>query len=459
MKGENLLHAMDGIDEAILEKSINTTKKPRQRAWLPAIAACLALILGIGLLWPKAPASLYQLPQVRPLENAGSHSILGLRYEGTEPQDTGKFTVVSPQDLFHQSPVVLARAVEVLPDVYASIPAYGLGSIYRWRIFKLEIIDPLDSGLEGPLWFGIPEGYYQDLTAYDSLLLSLSLQGFDHTLKNTTSGSLQAFDRFYADPIPYHGDTVAFTDGIFDESLWSQGYWADPPYFYFSAYKDLDRELNTLIVHRGSTVEDALAVIEARRSEPDFVLRDNYVLSPAAQAAMDSLDPDFIGTGLAWGPDYKERYLEYTRYIGGCLTNEYVLIHPETGEMLYSDARFEAGDLEGLPDLRAFTEELVLDAQPLPPDEIRGQLLYRAAYAWYEKTEKGVLAFVKVVWYHDSLDTRQAYVVYDDLYLAVTLEGAQVCSRQEMASLLGPGNDNLDYFADLEGTIHMLWKY
>ncbi len=458
MKGKDLLYALDGIDESILKKNMEQQRKQLPGIWIPAIAACLALLIGIGLLWPRILENPYAFLQAKPLDPAINFQHIGLRYEGTEPQDTGKVSVISPQSLFHEYPVVLARAVKVLPEVYAPLPTYGTGHIVRWRIFQLEIIDPLDSGLEGPLWFGLPEDYYQDLTAWDTLLLSLHLQGYDYTLYDTENGNLKTFERFYADPIPYHGDTVAFTDGVFDESLWNHGLWADPPYFPFSAFEELDRAANALIVRRGATLEDTLIIIEQRRAEADFKMRGNYLLSPAAQSAMDSLDPSFLSTGFDWGQNYKERYIKYTRYVAGCPTNEFVLIHPETGEVIRSESCFGAADLENLPDLGSFVAELDLDALQLEPDEIRGRRLYRAAYGWYEKTGDGILAFVKIIWYHESTDTRQAYVVYDDLFLTVTLDNTEARSRQEMQALLGKGNDNLDWFDDREGPIHMLWK-
>ncbi len=455
MNGKKLLQAMDGIDDAFVKEAM-AERKPRRR-WLPALAACLAAVLLIGLLLPQQLSGTGDLliPQLQSVDL--SRVSIALRWEGAVPEENGKTSVVSPQAYFHLNPVIVARAVEVLPETYEDLPTYGAEIIRRWRIFRLEILDPLDSGLTGDIWFALPEEYYQDLTAWDTLLLSMQLQGLDHTLQDPETATLKTFDRLYYDPIPYHGNTVAFTEGVFDESLWSQGLWRDPRWFPTSAYKDLTRTLNSLIVHRGSTLEEALAEIEVRRAESGYTPPDPTV-PQAVLNAMDSLDDSFLGTGfrLRAEDEYKIPYLEYTRYLGGCMTNEYVLIHPQTGEILRSDSRFEAADLEKLPDLYAYMMDLDWDTFELVPDEDRGQLLYRAMYGWYEKTADGVLAFVKVVWYHES---ERAYVVYDDLYLQVTLQGADALTRQQMRDLLGESNANIPRYDDKEGPIHMLWKY
>ncbi len=450
MRGEDLLQALDDLPEDILNKNI---KPPRRRLWIPALAACLALVIGLGaLLWPRTPDTTLSIPRLDP---ANSLNGLGFRAEGQEPEAGGKVSVIAPQGYFHKCTVVVVRAVEALPDVYEDMPAYAPGQIRRWRIFRLEIVDALDSGLTGDLLYAIPEAYYQDLTAWDTLLLSIAQNLLDYTLKNTTDGSLLTLESLYVDGSPYHGEIVAFRNGVFDESLWSKGLWADPPYFPFSAYQELDREGNCLIVRRGSTLEEALAVIEARRAESDH--RVPLVnLSVQALAAAESMEEAFVGTGYKWDPAYQHRYLGYTRYIGGCPTNEYATIDPQTGEVCYSEVRFTPEDLEALPDLSAYMDTLDLSSLELPYDADRGALLYRAVYGWYEKTETGVRAFVKVTWYHES---SEALVVYDDLFLEVTLEGVQVRSRMEMRDILGQENENLPHFITKEGPVHLMWKY
>ncbi len=446
MKGEDLLKAMDGIDEGILAE---TMKEKKPRRWLlPALAACLALVIGITALAQPGAAN---IPRLDP---ANSLNGVALRVEGQEPQETGKAMYVSPQGYFHTSPVVVARAVEVLPDVYQDMPEYGETQLVSWRIFRMEVVDSLDSGLSGSFWFGIPVEYDQDLTAWDTLLLSLQVRGYAYTLRNTADGSLRELDCFFADGSPHHGDIVAFQEGVFDESLWSQGLWADPLYVPWSAYEELDREHNTLIVHRGSTLSEALAEIQARRSQADYVESTVAVPSPQALAAMESLGEGYVGTGMQWGYREEPDHVQFTRYLGGCPTNEYALVNLETGEVIYSEVRFMAEDLEDLPDLSAYMDTLDLDSLELVPDADRGELLYRAVYGWYEKTPQGVKAFVKVTWYHDST---KAIVVYDDLFLQVSLEGVRQRTRQEMTQLLGEGNPNLPWYTQ-EGPIHKMWK-
>ncbi len=80
--------------------------------------------------------------------------------------------------------------------------------------------------------------------------------------------------------------------------------------------------------------------------------------------------------------------------------------------------------------------------------------LYWEVRGWYEKTRDGVRAFIKVTWYHES---KQAILVYDDLFLEVTLEGVQSRTRQEMVDILGRFNGNVPH-DHKEGPIHLIWK-
>ncbi len=468
MKGNDILQAMDSIDEAIVAECMEA-KRPGLR-WLPALAACLAVILLVGILLPRSPVQLSQpsqstqpIPSTQPTQPGPVVTPLQMafRWEGAMPQANSQNMVIAPQYYFHRYPVVVARAVEVLPDTYEELPTCSTSEIKRWRIFRMEVLDPLDSGLTGEFWFGLPEEAYQDLTAWDTLLLSLRVRYLDLSLRNTGSNSLETFEAFCRDPNPDHGDIVAFKDGVFDDQLWRHTLWADPPFFPTSAYWELLRGNNSLIVGFGSTLEDALAVIEERRAQSGDTPTD-LTVPDAVLTAMESLDDSFLGTGVQYKLENKVSvpYIYYTRYIGGCATNEYALIHPKTGEIHYSDTRFTDADLENLPDLAAFVQALDWDDLELTPFEKRGERLYRSAFGWYQKTEDGVLAFVKVTWYHASTEGGKMSVVYDDLFLQVTADGTEVMTRQQMLGILGMGHALMPpYFHTEEGPIHLRWMY
>ena len=72
---------------------------------------------------------------------------------------------------------VVAKAIEEV-GVYETLNAYGSTQTHSYRIFAMQVIDPLESGMEtglqGTFFYLLPSYLQGDLTQYDALLISMT---------------------------------------------------------------------------------------------------------------------------------------------------------------------------------------------------------------------------------------------------------------------------------------------
>lgn len=342
-----------------------------------------------------------------------------------------------PPFTFHCTAInVVARAVKEMPGIYESLPLYGQNTRpSAYRLFQMEIMDPLESGMEGMFYYLLPAKLEGDLTRYDALLLSMGQLEYRSVLKH--EGKLTAFDYLFTDTwdTPELGDIIPFSDGVFDESLWQEKSWI---YGYQFGKKDLDRGGEELLVSRGSTLEEALARRETRLREEipgvSATLRIYETEDPAVREALDHLAPFQNGVFVP-GSGHT-----YRRYINGCATNEWVTVDFETGAVTASDYRFTAEDMEGLPNIWQYIDELDLATiQPGHTDPTGKILGDHAAVGWYEKTATGIYAVVRISWRHyEKVEHTYAWLeYYDETFLILEGDGSRPVTREELIALIG----------------------
>ena len=138
-----------------------------------------------------------------------------------------------------------------------------------------------------------------------------------------------------------------------------------------------------------------------------------------------------------------------TRYINGFATNEYVSIYnkiskdgEETQSCRYSKSHFDEEDLNRLPNLKAAFDAVTaaLEEGKITPPHIvnTDELNLRGSgvFAWYAKTEDGVLGIVRVSWGYAKESSPWANLVaFDDMYFVVEY-GADGCVSVDRDSLL-----------------------
>lgn len=359
----------------------------------------------------------------------------------------------------HQSPpsfgftmeyvAVVAKAVEELGAVYESLNSYGSIYIYEYRVYKMEVVDSLESGLEGEFYYALPSYLKGDLTEYDSLLMAMSQLPKGHILKNIETNSLQAFDKLFTAPAPEMGNITAFTEGVFDESLWQDPSWL---YGYQFAKQALDGvwENEAMFVKRGTSLEEALASFKAYKEEyfssgwytaPKYEPYDYKTEDARAQAEYMKPFENGVFNPVSFGTDD----VYYFRYIGGIPTNQWVCINTRTESVLESEYAFEDEDFSNLPDLAAYVAALKLeDIQPKHMDVEGKKEIYNYVTAWYEKTDSGVYSFVKVSWHYASQDYRYDY--YDERFYIISEDGAEEISREALVAIVGDDNSNVSKY-------------
>ncbi len=352
--------------------------------------------------------------------------------------------------------ILTARAVEALPDTYETLVSYGSTGKTKYRIYRMEIVDPLDSGLSGEFYYVMYEYIFCDLTKYDKLLMAVTpySDGNNIVFCNTSTNELTSFSLLFycASWSPEYWTILPFTNDVFDESLWldnpkwkyvyDQVAWQldEPDDYDHSAYGDdiFVDVYNEIYVRHGSTYDAAVEKIRTFRAKylaavtgdkEYYNLKIHEYTSPKAVLALEYMKPFVNGV-----------FSDGVRYINGCPTNEYYRIMLQNGvETVYqSKYKFEAADMENLIDVAAYVESLDLSALTAPhinTAEIgKIEKSYCSAAGWYEKTDRGVECMVKVYWVYRT----DSWSVYkDDMYIRLTSDGAMVLTREEAKELLG----------------------
>jgi len=342
---------------------------------------------------------------------------------------------------------VVARAVEEYPNTYETLNEYGSVQTHEYRLFRMEVMDPLQSGMEGTFFYLLPIHLKGDLTQYDALLISMFQLPKNYVLRN--GDQVTAFEYLFADPYdePQLGNIIAFTDGVFDESLWQDRSWF---YGYQFAERMLDEDNGDLLVSRGSTLEEALQRREVQIEEwgeraKIVQVRHYDFQTEAAQDAMAYLQPFENGVFVPeriishYRQDYRIR-----RFINGCPTNEWIHIDSEEETVTASQYRFEDADYENLPDISAYIASLDLSQIAPQNTDTEGKvLIYNSAAGWYEKTENEIYAIVRIAWrYFQEGDVYTQY--YDETFILLDKTGDHIISREELIELIGE-NRNISH--------------
>jgi hypothetical protein len=347
----------------------------------------------------------------------------------------------------HTQLAVQAKAVECLPDTYCRM---GTSREYRLILFETQEVIHGEDGLPDRFLYWLPAYLYVDMTAYDCLILALShVSAGNFVVYNRTQGKAESFSlRVFGDyqDIPELGNIIAFTDGIFDESLWQTESWY---YGYQFARYDLENNKGDLVVYRGDTLEKAKENIRKDIEEWKEHLGDRYSApglytptfdSPEAQAVLDYVKP-FENGVFAESLNYASEHV-FTRYLGGYVTNEQYRVHSQTGEVLESGVRFTEDD--HMVDLSLPIGELAAayaEEAPLPPHtDPEGKTLYslwiRGAYV---KTDEGVYGIIVTNWFYGVMVddfTRHDYRDQAFLLFEPGSSEARSATREEIEALV-----------------------
>ncbi len=481
MKTPRIVTAVGQIDDELISGAACDAVVMKRNPWLKwgAIAACLAIIAGAIFVLPMLRGDEPgEIPDtgttndpgiVSPPNNnytpiifdatASPEQLSGSSLEfivGTSTSIEVGVDAVPPKFEFSEGIAVKAKVVKNYPDQYYKL---DVSSSYRpeaYRLIQMETLEVI-SGNNVPQYFLylIPDYVYVDMSVYDSLLISMSQIGLEnYVLRNGTQNKVESFELLiFADrqDNPELGNIIAFSDGIFDESLWQNYTWL---YGYqFGRYYLDHPEHGDLVVARGDSESTVISAIKKQYEDwygDNYQARSVKTLNFTTQAAKDAIEyvkPFANGVFSQWYSPYSQNgELIFRRYINGCQTEETIRIDLLTEEVTYSEVRYTKEDMEQMENISAHLAQMATEyAQqlPTPPhtDPAGKKLLCLNLYAWYVKVDGKMYGVIKTAWrYADKDDWYIQY--YDDSYVLydMTESTATDISRDDLVKIVGTRN-------------------
>ena len=484
MKSKDLLHALNDIDEDLIAEAEKQSKR-RMPVWIAVSAAVICLLAGALILLPmlkKQPTSTSELPSLE--KPSPSVSTDKMAYEPIFEEHSGsalKFVVGNsaeiPEGGSSEPPsfefslygyIVKAAAIKSYPDTYHCLDDLDASPDKEptsYRLIEFETLEVIrGEGIPDRFLYLLPAYLFVDMTAYDSLLLTMGQLGTEqYVLRNDTQSSMEALEYpvFWDGPdnLPQLGSIIAFSEGVFDESLWKTESWR---FGYQFAANQLDLEDSTLIVYRGCSEEEALIKLRDRIKKQNVskggrVVSLEYFSSKTAKEALAYVKPFENGVfvqAMRWVYENGKntRKLVFTRFVNGCQTEETVTIDLDSEEVLYSEIRYSKEEIRQMENLSLRIERLAQAYAEKLPDPPRftpesGKLSCLNLYGWYVKKDGKIYGIVKTVWLYrvnmgDLGSTDTLYYYYDDLYTVYDASSAtmQNLSRDTMLEQFGKRN-------------------
>ena len=466
MKKNGFIRAVGYVDDGIIEKYFEEEKKlsedadkKRRTLWvvLAASLAVIMIVLPVAAISARAITDnrVSQRDEFEPLyiDTNFSREIL----TGTPSAYLAGTSASSdsagdpPYAGFATDGIVLkVRAQSSLPDVYCKLNVsseYPPAS-YRIILFKtLEVI----RGINVPdvFFYLMPEHCFVDLTVYDSLFISMSQVGTDgFVMKNSTLNVMESLDLPVFEDTqgnPVLGDIIAFSGGVFDESLWQNESWR---YGYQFLKYELDNNDPYLVVYRGC--DEKYTANKIREDEwfyePEVISLN--LKTEKATEALEYVKPFVNGVfsqQITYVPGVGNNAVLYRRYINGCETEETVMIDLVTEEVYYSEERYTEEDLSYIEDIAKHIQNSALEYAEIPPLPSRfdAEGKVRSAlnlYGWYAKVDGEIYGVIKTVWIYYDNDYQVRY--YDDSYTVYNARRAlrKIVSRDELIELVGDRN-------------------
>lgn len=487
MNSKHILYALNGIDQDMILDAEQKRSRQKPPRWIRvvAVAAVICLVgLSVGtvmFVWKQsqppvdtpeseqpetgttAPAPDDPSPafdtMVSP-ETLGGSALEFVIGSSAFPYSNGG-DACPPDFSFDSSGIIVkATVVENLPDVYYMLDVSSTFQPTAYRLVELHT-EQVIQGENVPSYFLylIKESLFVDLSVYDSLLISMVQVGTEsYVMRNSTLNQIQAFSLpvfgDYEDH-PDLGNMIAFTDGIFDESLWQTPSWI---YGYQFGRRDLDEQSDRLVVFRGCTEEEAIQAItrDIQANGVSHSLLPSVVSlqfkTEEARAALDYVKP--FENGVFSQTLQGHAAILFRRFIHGCQTEETVTIDLLTEEVTYSSVRYTEEDIARMADISDYISgQAAAYAEQLPTpshtDTDGKKLASLSLYGWYVKVGDAVYGVVKTVWiYRDEDGWRMVY--YDDAYTLCDLDSDTMrsISRDELLALTGDRNVYLDEWGE-----------
>ena len=351
---------------------------------------------------------------------------------------------------------VKAKVVKNYPDTYHKLGTGSESTPGAYRLIELETLEVIvGENIPHRFLYLIPAYYYVDMTVYDSLIISMKQLGIEnYVIKNVTKNQMEAMELLifsdYHDQ-PVLGNVIAFSGGVFDESLWETKSWF---YGYQFARRKLENpDFNDLVVARGMTERGVIDNIKARAKDlnpsgyrkataftPDFKTQE-------AIDAMDFVKPFANGVfSQSYEPYAGNGLLIFTRYINGCETEEVITVDIVTEEVTYSEVRYTVADMRRMENISAHVAEMAAEyaaKSPTPPhiDPKGKELMCLNLYAWYVKKGDRLYGVIKTAWRYQKEGDRYTQY-YDEAYRLFDMSTGTALNmpRDTLVNIVGDRN-------------------
>ena len=482
MKTPRIVTIVGQIDDELISGAACEAVVMKRNPWLKwgAIAACLAIIAGAIFVLPLlrgddpgeipgtgttgdpgiiSPSNNNHTPIIFDAtaspEQLSGNSLEFIVGTSTSIGD-GQPDAVPPAFQFSHGIAIKAKVVKNYPDTYYKLDVRSEYYPTAYRLIQMETVEVINgNNVPQQFLYLIPEYVYVDMSVYDSLFISMSQLGAEnYVLRNGTQNKVEFFELpIFADyqDHPELGNIIAFSDGIFDESLWQNYTWL---YGYqFGSYYLDHPEYSDLVVARGdseSTVRFAIQQQYEKWGGSNYQAPSVITLNFKTQAAKDAIEyvkPFANGVFSQFYSPYSQNgELIFRRYINGCQTEETIKIDLLTEEVTYSEVRYTKEDLQQIENISVHLSKKATEygkQLPTPPhtNPEGKELLCLNLYAWYVKVDGKMYGVIKTAWiYQEKEDWYIQY--YDDSYILydMTASTATDIARDDLIKIVGTRN-------------------
>ena len=468
MSKDKLTDAIGGIGDDLIAEA--KARKPVMLYWrrIVAVAACLTIIASLcymfipGIHWQDSPAKpkphIIQISASTPTTPHNqiiSTSPLRLsapvpyqRYEGyIVPNPSGSGQLARSWYGF----VVHVKALEVLPDTY-------LVNQSRYRLVKMQTLDTFfGENMMEIFYYLVEEQYVTDFCRYDSLILfSIRQCSYENQiLYNETKECYEVCEYPLFDDYP-DARIYPITDGIFDISLWKSN---DAWLAHMAS--DLERITEYGEDYYCIGINSDVATMTSKLLSGKYKPNNGHEKSArtlstceceAVQQILGYVEPFNNGIYIAsignkaTEAGKGDTFFEYTRYIDGYPTNEYIGIYCSLEKHghrhIDSVEKFTDADLQRLPDLAAALKAVTqaYDNGEITPPHIELQESYipigYSIEGRYSKSNGNVYGIIRIDWTFGDMTDYD--FLNDDKYYLISYGSNEVTSieRDDVLALL-----------------------
>ena len=478
MKENKFLDGISNIESDVVERFIDMDNKLQRqmsktnskKLWLRfgAIAACVILVLSAMLVAPMlhydgsggiTPPNDTSSPPEDTLPPPESIEYSPIKLDATVSPERlngsnlefviGSSLATDSTSSYHPNYgfntdhfIVKAKVVKNYPDIYYKLDVSSEYKPSAYRLIRFETVDVIQ-GENVPKYFLylIQNDTYVDMSVYDSLIISMEQLGAEkYVLKNDIQDKVEFFDiPVFADyqNSPELGNIIAFSDGIFDESLWQNESWK---YGYQFAQIWCGNTESEVVARINEHIEHKIWPMNPYLITLDFKTQ-------AAKDALEYVEPFKNGVFSQYISPYgADKLIVFRRFINGCQTEETISINIVTEEVIYSEVKYTPEDMAQMENLSLYllvkSREYAYQTPAPPHTDTEGKkLLSLGLYAWYVKADGKIYGVIKTVWRYAE-ENKYAVQYYDDAYILynMTDSTAVKISRDALIKIVGNRN-------------------